>query len=601
MKYTVQNIILPDPTVCCETKMYYRARGQVIQNNQELYLSYSAQCAFSTYFNSFSANKWRKYTKLDNLQLELTYQGKLQIEIYSAYWYRGKAIVECQNSCTIESVSKDKFQMSIDFKQHDNIFFKITALSDKAVFYGGHYFTEISPDQLNEVNIDLVMCTFKREPFVRRNINLIVNNYIRQEKYNGANHFRLLIVDNGQTLPAEEIEIPGLVKVYPNLNVGGSGGFCRGMIESLHLGNATHILFMDDDVLVQTEAFEKCYNLLSLLKQEFQNEFIGGAMFRLDQKNIQHENLAAFKGNHLVSLKSMLDVNQYANVLFNDKTEPVSGIYCAWWFCCMPKTIVNLQNLPYPFFIRMDDIEYSIRNLHHAISLNGISVWHEAFDKKYSTLMENYFMFRNNLVVNMIHRVGNKKMALKFFFRRFAHDIFRYDYGGAELLLDGVDSFLKGPTFFKNVDTVKDLKQHGVKQAKMLPLEEIPFSDMIYDAYKNDLSKSKESFLVKVLRFVSWNGHLLPSILFREMGFAEYGYGNNSKMYFLKKNVIACDPNFEKAAVLSIDRKRAVRLFIRWVKLSRKLNNQYNALEKKYQDSFHEMISEPFWNDYLQL
>lgn len=82
MKYTVQNIIFPDPTVCCETKMYYIAHGSFIQNKQELHLNYATQCAFSTYFNSFSANKWRKYTKIDNLQLELIYQGKLKIEIF---------------------------------------------------------------------------------------------------------------------------------------------------------------------------------------------------------------------------------------------------------------------------------------------------------------------------------------------------------------------------------------------------------------------------------------------------------------------------------------------------------------------------------------
>ena len=143
MKYTVQNLIFPDPTVCCETRMYYRPRGQVTQNNQELHLNYTAQCTFSTYFNSFSANKWRKYTKLDNLQLELIYRGKLQIEVYSAYWYRGKAIVECQSSCTVESVSKDEFQLSVDFKQNDNIYFKITALSDKAVFYGSSGYPDL--------------------------------------------------------------------------------------------------------------------------------------------------------------------------------------------------------------------------------------------------------------------------------------------------------------------------------------------------------------------------------------------------------------------------------------------------------------------------
>lgn len=53
MKYTVQNIIFPDPTVCCETKMYYIAHGSFIQNKQELHLNYATQCAFFYLFQFF--------------------------------------------------------------------------------------------------------------------------------------------------------------------------------------------------------------------------------------------------------------------------------------------------------------------------------------------------------------------------------------------------------------------------------------------------------------------------------------------------------------------------------------------------------------------
>ena len=84
-------------------------------------------------------------------------------------------------------------------------------------------------------------------------------------------------------------------------------------------------------------------------------------------------------------------------------------------------------------------------------------------------------------------------------------------------------------------------------------------------------------------------------------GFAEYGYGNNSKMYFLKKNVIACDSNFESAIVLSIRRKKAFRLFLRWLKVSLRLNADYNRLEKEYKSTFYDMTSESFWIKYLKI
>jgi galactofuranosylgalactofuranosylrhamnosyl-N-acetylglucosaminyl-diphospho-decaprenol beta-1,5/1,6-galactofuranosyltransferase len=601
MNYIIQNIIFPNYEVCDEEQMYFRKHGHVVLENDGLKLDEYASCDFSTYFNSFSLNKWLEYTKLSNLKLTISIKGTFIIEIYSASWFHEEAIHECIGRYTVHADQKKAYQFPVDISKNSSIYFKIQAINQSGSIYNGYYSTEIDKEMLNLVNIDLVMCTFKREKYVTRNIDLIVNDFIKNKNYNGANHFKVKVVDNGKTLPVEKMEIPGIVQVFPNLNVGGSGGFCRGMIESLHDNTSTHILFMDDDVLVQVEAFEKTYNFLTLLKDDYKNEFLGGAMLRLDQKNVQHENLAGFKGNHLIGLKQNLNLNKYKNVLFNEKEEQIANIYCAWWYCCIPKSVATLENLPYPFFIRMDDIEYSIRNIRQGISLNGIAVWHEAFDKKYSTLMENYFMFRNNLVVNCIHHTGNKKMALKFLLRRFAHDIFRYDYNGAELLLEGVENFLKGPDFFKTVDTVKDLKKHGSKQVKTKPIGEITDIDMLYEQYCVDLNKSKESHLTKLIRFATLNGHLVPSFFFHSNGFAEYGYGNNSKMYFLKKNVIACDSNFERAIVLSIRRKKAFRLFLRWLKVSLRLNADYNRLEKEYKSTFYDMTSESFWIKYLKI
>lgn len=600
MQYTIQNILFPNETVCNQTRMYYRVHGSVVQINDRLRLEKNSFCDFSTYFNSVSLEKWKKYTFVDNLSLSLSLSGIFKIELCQASWYKGKAITECQTVYFIEADKKQEYNFSFHVENGENLYFKITALADNSIFYGGRYFTEVDEKKLNKVDIDLVMCTFKREKYVQRNISLIVNDYIKNPLYNGASHFKLKIVDNGQTLDKKAIEIPGLVQVYPNLNVGGSGGFCRGMIESLHEGTATHILFMDDDVLVQVEAFERTYNLLVLLKDEYKQSFIGGAMLRLDQKNMQHENLAGFQGNYLIGLKYNLNLNKFNSVLFNEKAEEVNGIYCAWWFCCIPVGIARLDNLPYPFFVRMDDIEYSIRNIKQAISLNGINVWHEAFDKKYSALMENYFMFRNNLVTNMVHNIGGRKLNLKFLCRRFVHDIFRYDYAGAELLLDGTERVLEGPKFFQQVDTVKDLQEHGKKQLKFYPIAEEK-KNFIYAAFKADLANIEENKFHKLLRFVTWNGHFLPSIFFKDSGYGEYGYGNNSKMYFARKVVYACNPNFDNVAELPIQRTKCIRLIFRWLKVSWQLWHQYESLSKQYKQTMPQMIGETFWRSYLHL
>lgn len=601
MKYRIQNILLPDPTVCDEERMYYRRMGLLAQVEGTLRIRKYASCEFSTYFNSFSLNKWRRYTRLSNLHLSLQLDGEFIVSLYSARWFRGSVVRECLQTVKISSDKKAEFTFPVDITSNDSIYFKLTALQDDSVFYGGYYYTEVLKKDLNPVEIDLIMCTYRREFYLKRNLDLIVNQYLRVKRYNGSAHFHILVVDNGQTLDPKEIVRPGLVDLYPNINAGGSGGFCRGMMESLHNEKSTHMILMDDDVLVQVEAFEKTYNFLTLLKEEYNKAFIGGAMIRLDQKNIQHENLATFKGYRLVGLKQQLNLNQYSLVLFNEMPEPIHPVYAAWWYCCMPKTIVNAQNLPYPFFVRMDDIEYSVRNIKEAISLNGICVWHDAFDNKYSTLMEDYFMFRNNLVVDAVHGEGDKYIVSAFFTFRFIRAMFQSDYGGAELLCDGVDNFLKGPEFFKTVDPVQDRAEHGTKQTKAVPVGDYDKFDVFYGEFRAAVDKNRESIIKQWFRYLTLNGHLLPSALMHRSGFAEYGYGSHSKMFFGKRTTLAIDPNFQTVTELKRSSKKDVQLYARGISTCLRLFTEYDRLRKEYKAEFPAMTNEVFWTHYLRL
>lgn len=44
-----------------------------------------------------------------------------------------------------------------------------------------------------------------------------------------------------------------------------------------------HALLMDDDIVIEPEALVKTYQILTLLKDEYEDAFIGGAMLRLDK------------------------------------------------------------------------------------------------------------------------------------------------------------------------------------------------------------------------------------------------------------------------------------------------------------------------------
>lgn len=82
------------------------------------------------------------------------------------------------------------------------------------------------------------------------------------------------------------------ITIHPNKNVGGAGGFTRGMIESMEQPeDITHVLLMDDDVIILPESIRRMYYLLSMLKPEFDEYFVSGARLCYEEMNIQHEDI----------------------------------------------------------------------------------------------------------------------------------------------------------------------------------------------------------------------------------------------------------------------------------------------------------------------
>lgn len=149
MNYIIQNIIFPNRKVCDEEQMYFRKHGHVVQGNNYLKLGEYASCNFSTYFNSFSLNKWLEYTKLSNLKLNIFIQGTFIIEIYSASWFHEEAIHECIGRYTVHADQKKAYQFPVDISENDSIYFKIQAINQSGFFYHGYYSTEIDEEELN--------------------------------------------------------------------------------------------------------------------------------------------------------------------------------------------------------------------------------------------------------------------------------------------------------------------------------------------------------------------------------------------------------------------------------------------------------------------
>jgi len=389
-KLRLQEIVFPVSSICNEQEMYFRveklSKGKCLYNEVDGYLSVNnrAIVTFDTYFNGFSIAKWNKYTRLDKYHLDLTIDGSFLVSIRTRQIIAGEIITKTLTVEKASSEKKDTITICVPRCQNGSVLYiDLQSMKKESKLYGGEFFIDEDDYTLNGVKLGLAICTYKREEYIDRNIQILKDAILDNEQSALFGNTDIFISDNGQSLEAEKYTSDN-IHMFSNINAGGAGGFTRAMIEMIKSDHEiTHTILMDDDIVINVESINKTFMILKLLKEEYSNAFIGGSMLPLDRQNKLVESGAVWNKGFLASNKRGLDLNKLIGVLKNEIEEYTE--YNAWWFCCFPLSVPSQDNLPLPIFIRGDDVEYGLRNTKNLILMNGICVWHEAFENKYSS------------------------------------------------------------------------------------------------------------------------------------------------------------------------------------------------------------------------
>lgn len=551
---------------------------------------------FSTYFNAFSLKKWQKYTFVTSLYLVIDIQGDFIIDLQGLYksgtTYQRKIYSRRRYSFEEKTQLILKYPTNID---GSIVGFEVLSNHNTRI-YEAYYGTDPSRIRVYEPYIALITTTFKKEAYVYKNIDLLTDKIFKDETY--GKFFCWNIIDNGRTLEQPK-DLHSNIKIYSNQNIGGAGGFARGMIEAIHQNKKpTHVLLMDDDVVIHPESFKRLYTFLSLLKEEYKDYFISGAMLKMDQPNIQHEDIGVLKqeGYHEAAKRS-LDVNVWEQIVENELFEPNENehYYAAWWFCCIPAQFVRTDNLPIPVFVRGDDVEYSLRNHAKFITLNGICIWHEGFEGKFSAAMEFYQVCRNELIISAILPECANVDVFGHVKQLFWEEIYKFNYKGAALLLEAVEDFLKGPEFIKELDGESVMKKKKASDNQLTPITtEIRQQINLEELYSH---KPFHSSVEKFIYDYTFNGQArIPDFLTKKRrGVIPYGWG-----YFPEKlqgcnEVIAVDLNREHYVIYKKSRHKFKELRLRYRNIIQKYETQKDELYARYQAAFCEMVSESYW------
>ncbi|MBR3226135.1 MAG: glycosyltransferase [Atopobiaceae bacterium] len=562
---------------------------------------------FTTYLNALSIGKWRQYANVGGVCLRLELRGDAAT-VYGTCLRPGSAEVERGSAPLARIEPSDDWQMtdvSVPVPEGTHIVSFALVSEGEVRLRGGSWYTQVNEAAINEVRLGIATTTFRKETYVTRNIEAI-----RTELFGGSDgacdKFHLFVVDNGRTLDAEALS-DNNVTVIPNPNVGGSGGFARGMMAALD-ADCTHVLLMDDDVRVFPESFKRTYNLLSLVNERYAQAFVEGGMLNMEDPNILFEDVATVKRDGMYySVNRSVPIDTVEGMGAVEATDvELPRTYGAWWYCCIPTSVVRSKGLPLPLFVRCDDVEYGLRCEATFMTMNGICVWHERFEGRFKGSVDSYQLTRNFLIMAACDNLDKSIVrAFMMRFRRTFHIFLRsMNYDTCDLMLDGLADYLKGPSFIAEADGEKLLMKNGKKNEPLVDVEEL--DSQIIGAAKPDhrylAAERDRGMLLKTLEMIPHDRHVLPDVLLSKdpapMYFSRGAYPARKTMRH--SVLVAYDRTGKKAHIRTMDRARWARLRERMHVLMAEYRKRNNEVVAEYRDAMPYLTSREFWEDYLE-
>ena len=410
-------------------ELYYRIEGDVSFDFDRVCLKEGSVLSLDTFFNMFPLAQYREYTVVQDITVRTSVEGSVTTEIVGVKGGSEDVLCSSEDGYVEYTVISDR--------TYDWIFVRFVSKGESCVLSLPEYVSDCVPKGLR---ITGVICTYRREDFVRRNMSNITH-YLEERDVPGE--FSLFVVDNGNTLSDDEIEYSDRARLFHNPNTGGSGGFARGMIESMESG-FTHSILMDDDIYVEPEILARTVVLMNVLKEEYSRSNIVGQLLDSENPMIMEERV--FDGEIMTSRFSHTDMSSVESL----KRDVLDWGRCrGWWFCSLT---LDEDCLPLPLFFQYDDLDYFLRNAENGvIGFTGVGIWHHsvvtALESK-SKIM--YYGERNRMIVEAVHKKRFTE-RLPHYLNRAARALSDKDYNSLKLLNTAMKDYLSGPEHIEGI------------------------------------------------------------------------------------------------------------------------------------------------------
>ncbi|PNH84585.1 glycosyltransferase [Arthrobacter sp. AFG20] len=363
--------------------------------------------SFGSYFNAFAASYWRRWTTVKSVRLSVSTVGSGSVIVYKS---NARGALQRVDSRNVDGGSVSTFDLTLaPFGDGGWYWFDLVAGSEPLVLRNAEWLTE--GDNSRQGSATLQITTLNKTEFCINNLKLLAENPDALE------HIKELVVVDQGTQKVSDADgfaevaaaLDGKLRIINQDNLGGSGGFARGMYEAVENGS-DYVLLMDDDVVVEPESISRMLTFADLCKTP---TIVGGHMFDLYNRTVLHtfgevvnpwrflweqsrEDMLLGHDFQSTNLRQTSWLHRRADVDFN-----------GWWMSLIPTRIIREIGLALPVFIKWDDAEYSLRAKEHGyptVSMPGAAVWHVSWiDKDDLVGWQAYFHARNRFIAALVH------------------------------------------------------------------------------------------------------------------------------------------------------------------------------------------------------
>jgi GT2 family glycosyltransferase len=539
--------------------------------------------ATNPYYNVFNLGKWRRSAGDIPLHLRLVGNGRFLISIRLAS--QGRSEQQLYNEeVTLDGGLTLPVPAEAEPRATAVVYFKLTALEDGRL---DDFAWATTAQPVRTPELMLSVTTFRREAAVADSARRFREFLSGSEL---SDHVRMLIVDNGRSVDVRDGDG---VTVIGNENLGGAGGFTRGLLEAQRTG-ATHCLFMDDDASIQMEAITRTWWFLAYARDP--RTAVAGAVVDGLHRWRMGENGATFElGCHaLYGGTDLRDYHQVFDMEFETTPAAPDDFYGGWWFFAFP--VAQVEHLPFPFFVRGDDVSFSLVNDFDIVTLPGVASMQESFVDKASPLTW-YLDFRSHLVhhLSLPKKQRSWKQLQKMVASFYLRTVLRYHYDSLSAVNLALEDVLRGPEFF---DSHADLAQRRA-DLKALTVAEA-WKPVPGRAPGERVSKLGAGPLRKLI-WLTGNGHVPPLGGVGSDLVLTAPHREDWRSTCGARRVTFLNAEQTKSYVLERDQKRFAEESRRLLRNTLRLRKEYRQLIKRWRLGYQDMTTEAYWDKKLGL